>query len=377
MAIFALLAAAPALAQDEAGPEHGIDWSVGLRGSYGANSLSGGRAELALTPEASLTLGGESSLGRISAGSDLVLDGAGQGRVADLHAAAEGSYRLGATTTLDGAVRAGLTQARPDASDLPANTLTAPLVFDGTARGSVRQTLGKLVLTGTLDGQRRLKGETTLDDLSTIDNADRSFWAGGATLRVGYELTPLVTAFVEGEASVRKFDAPDPGLARFLDGRIYQLRAGASYTQGASLAAEAAVGHAWIDYFDGTLTDRQSWVANASVTVRPDETVSLVGALETTLGPSDSVAGDTDVRTALTGSARYRINPWLTLRGSGGWEQTVTLGTAATSWRYEAGGGLDLQTARHVVWTADYLYSHDAPPASDTHMVSVGVRLQR
>ncbi len=366
-----LLAAAPALAQE------GLDWSVGLRGSYISNSLSGGRAETALTPEAALVLGGESSLLRLSAGSALAFDSDAQGRVADLHAGAEGSYRLGATTRLDGALRLGLTQARPGDGDLPANTLHAPLVFDGTGRGSVTQALGSFDVTATLKGARHVEGPTTLDDFSTIDNADQSHWQGGAVLRLGHEVTPLVAVFVEGEASVQKFDAPDPVLARYLDGRTYQLRAGVSYAQGSVLAAEASVGRAWLDYLDPALTDRQSWVYNAGVTVRPDETVSLTGGLETSIGPSRDVAGDTDVRYALDASARYKVNPWLTLRGSAGWNQRVTLGTNAVAWGYEAGGGLDLQTARHVVWSADYLYRREAPPQSDTHTVTVGVKLQK
>lgn len=370
LAVGTLCGAAPALAQD------GLDWSVGLRGSYISNSLSGGRAETALTPEAALVLGGEAGTVRLSAGSALAFDSDGQGRVADLHAGAEGSYRLGATTLLDGALRLGLTQARPGDSGLPANTLHAPLVVDGAARGSVTQNLGKVDVTATLAAARHVEGKTTLDDLSTIDNTAQSYWQGGATLRVGYELTPLLAAFLEGDASVRAFDAPDPVLARFLDGRTYQLRGGVSYAQGSVIAAEASVGRAWLDYIDPALTDRQSWVYTASLTVQPDETVSFAGGLETSIGPSSDVAGDTDVGYALTAAARYTVNPWLTLRGSAGWDRTVTLGAKTASGGYEAGGGFDLQTARHVVWSADYRYRHDAPPAADTHTVTVGVKLQ-
>jgi hypothetical protein len=80
LAVLALCSATMALAADEdpnldaeaqtaleeaednaaAPPEKlsGLDWSVGLRGSYAANSLTGGAASISLTPEASLTLGG-------------------------------------------------------------------------------------------------------------------------------------------------------------------------------------------------------------------------------------------------------------------------------------------------------------------------------
>lgn len=385
-AICALVSATAALAQeaDDAAATtektSGIDWSVGLRGSYAANTLTGGKPALSLTPEASLTLGGESSTTTYAAGSELTVDGAGQARVADLHAGVTSSLRLGPTTTLAGAINGKLTQADPSDTSLPVNTLIAPLVLDGTAQGSVTQNMGKVDAKLTLDGRRLVTGPTTLDDLSTIDNADKSYWEGGATLRLGYELTPLLSAFVEGEASVQKFDAPDPTLLAYLDGRTYQLRTGLSFVQGSIISAEASIGRGWLDYIDGSLTDTQDWVYNGSVTVKPDETVSLTGGLQTTLKPSTNTPGDTDVTYQLSGAASYNVNPWLTLRATGSWDRTVTLGTGDHSWGLDAGVGLDYRSSRHIVWSADYAWSRDyAPPTplNDTHTVSVGVRVNR
>jgi hypothetical protein len=288
--------------------------------------------------------------------------------------------RLGATTTLAGSLNGVLTQMDPNDSSLPANTLLAPTEIDGTAQGSVAQDMGKVDARLTLDGERYLRGPTTLDDLSTVDNSDKSFWEGGATLRLGYELTPLLGAFIEGEASAQKFDAVDPTLLKFLDGREYQLRAGLSYAYGSIVSAEASIGRGWLDYLDGTLTDTQSWVYNGSVTFRPDETLSLIGALETSMDPSANTPGDTDVGVTLSGNAAYTVNPWLTLRASGAWDRTVTLGTGDNSWSLDAGVGVDYRSSRHIVWSADYMYGRDyAPPVplNDTHTVSVGVRVNR
>ena len=376
----ALSSATAALAQDAGEANSGIDWSVGLRGSYAASSLTGGKASLALTPEASLTLGGESSLTTYGAGSALVVDGTGQARVSDLHAGVTSRFQLGATTRVTGSVNGTWTQGDRDASDLPANTLAAPMELDGTALGSITQDMGRVDATLTLEGERHVVGATTLDDLSSVDNTHKSYWQGGATLRLGYEITPLVGAFVEGEASAQKFDAADPTLLRFLDGREYQLRAGLSFTQGSVINAEASIGRGWLDYADAALTDPQSWVYNGRVTFKPDETVSLSGALETSLDPSAGAPGDTDVGVTLSGDARYAINPWLTLRASAGWDRTVTLGTGANSWGLDAGVGVDYRSSRHVVWSADYAYGRDyAPPTpvNDTHTVAVGVRVQR
>jgi hypothetical protein len=153
-----------------------------------------------------------------------------------------------------------------------------------------------------------------------------------------------------------------------------------SYTDPGNLTAEASVGRAWLDYTDPVLTDQPAWVADASVSLTPDETLTLSGALETSLGPSTDTPGDTDVGYTLTGEARYLVNPWLTLRGSAGADRTVTLGTGGIDWGYSAGAGFDWATSRHLFWSADYLFTHDDSSSNgitDTHAVTVGVTVKR
>ncbi len=387
----ALLGATPAFAQQDAGDDpdstaaqveldNGIDWSVGLRGSYTSNSLTGGKPGLSLTPEVSLTLGGESSQTSFGSGAEVIVDGTGQARIADVHAGIEHSFKLSPSTLLESSIEGTLSQADRDSTDLPVNTLHAPLVFDSEAQASVTQDFGRFDGKLTLDGQRQSRTATTLDDLSTIDNTHQNFWQGGATLRLGYEVTPLLTVFAEGEASVQKFDAVDPALLVYLDGRRYELRGGVSYARGSVVSAEASIGRGWLDYIDGSLVDQQSWVYNGSLTLRPDETLSLTAALETTLGPSEDVAGDTDAGYTLTGSANYLVNPWVTLRGTANWDYTVTLGTGDVASGYGVGVGLDYRSSRHIVWTADYSFAREhAPPVpqNDTHTVLLGVRVTR
>lgn len=390
--LVALAGATGALAQDfddvAAGAEiapapeqqFGIDWSVGLRGSYAANSLTGGKPSLSVTPEASLTLGGESSTSVYASGAELIVDGAGQARLAEGRLGVDHSYRLSPTTSFTGSLDGVYSQADPDSSGLPANTLHAPQTFEATAQAGVTQDMGHFDARLVFDGARRIVGETTLDDLSTVDNTHQSYWQGGATLRLGYELSPLLAVFVEGEVSEQKFDAPDPTLLAYLDGRTYELRTGLSYAQGSIISAEASVGRGWLDYHDAGLTDAQDWIYNASLTLRPDETLALTSALETTLSPSTNVPGDTDVGYTLTAAATYDVNPWLTLRGSAGWDRTVTLGTGDQQWSYDLGAGLDYRSSRHVVWTADYTYARDyvpPTPENDTHTVLLGVRVTR
>lgn len=377
------LSQAPALAQDlpaNDGPATDLDWSIGLRGSYASNTQTGGKAEAIVAPNVTFTRNGERDTTSLSTGGEFSIDTDKTVRIDGLRLGGTSSYALDEFSKLDGSVDLSLTQLPADDNLLPGNTAVGPYEFTGTAQGDASRKLGRFDVTGRLQGQRFVEGPTTLDDHSTIDNTDQNYWQGEAGLRVGYELSPLLSAFADGSESYQKFDAVSPGLGLFLDGRTTELRGGLSYGLPGTLSAEVSAGRAWLDYTDPAPTDQAAWIYDASLTLTPDETLSLTGAVNSSIGPSSNTAGDTDVGYAVTGGASYLVNPWLTLRGSASWSRTQTIGTGAVGWGYTAGAGLDLQSSRHVVWSADYLFSHDVPmadPASDTHTVTVGLTIKR
>ena len=378
----AFAAQAQDVPRDDSGPVADLDWSVGLRGSYTNDSVTGKRYEAIVAPEISLTRPNANGTTSLSSGAELSVDQNKAVRVDDLHASAAADFQLDQDTLLKGSFDLSVTQGSPfdSNSSLPTNTAIAPREFTGTATGSAARKLGKFTLTGTLTGERFIEGPTTLTDTSTVDNTDQSFWLGTATLRSALDFTPHVSVFVEGSESYQKFDAASPTLLTFLDGRTLTLRGGVSYTQEGTLAAEASVGRAWLDYADPSLTDQPAWVYNASVSFTPSETLTLSSALDTSLGPSVDTAGDTDVGYTLSGGAKYVVNPWLTLRGSASTDRTVTLGNGDIDWGYSAGAGLDLAESKHVVWSADYLFSHrepTLPPVTNTHTITVGVTIKR
>ena len=357
-----------------------IDWSVALRGSYASNTLTGGAAEAVVAPSATLTRNGERTQTTLTSSGAFALDSTGALRVDELRVGGTSAYDLDEWTKLSGSFDLSQTQLRPSDSSLPANTAIAPIDLTGSASGSVTRNLGQFDLTGRLRGERFIEGPTTLTDSSTIDNSNQSSWLGEAGFRLGYELTPLVSVFVDGSESYEAFDAPSPSLGKYLNGRTTQLRGGLSYALPGTLSAEVSAGRAWYDYTDASISDAPGWVYGASVTFTPDETLTLGGALDSSIGPSSNVPGDTDVDYTLTATSGYQVNPWLKLRGTASYDQTLTVGSGDTASGYSLGAGLDLMTSRHTVWTADYLFAHDQPasdPASDTHTVTVGVTFKR
>jgi hypothetical protein len=354
-----------------------LDWSVGLRGSYSSSSVSGGSFEAVVAPEVSLTLGGEGATLTLGAGAALAVDLVGNVRVADMHVSLDGNVALSADTTLAGSADLSLTQAAPGSPAVLTDTASAPLLFTGTAAGSATTHLGPLELSARISGGRVIEGDETLYDATVIDHADGSSWRDGAGLRVGFAMSPLLTVFADASVDDTRYDAASPSLGVLLDHRIYVLRGGVGYAQGEAVSAEVSGGRAIIDYTDGTLADAGAWVASASVKLVPDEGLTLGATLDTTVAPSGSVAGDTDVAYVVGGNAAYAVNPWLTLRGSAGASATQTVAAGLWSWGYSAGAGLDLTTSEHVAWSADYLFTHDGSGPEDIHRATIGLTIKR
>ncbi|MEP7240934.1 MAG: outer membrane beta-barrel protein [Devosia sp.] len=354
-----------------------IDWSVAL-GAQVVHDSGGTHIEATLAPEVSFGGGGRVSSAKVGLGGKLALETDGTAFVDDIHANGETSLRPDAFTSLTGSLDLAVTQLRPGDSSLPVNTAIGPLEFTGDAKGTAKRNFGRFDLTATVEAKRFIEGPTTLDDLSTVDNSENSYWLGGASLRAGFEVTPALSVFAEGGAEYQAFDAPSTSLAVFLDSRTATLRGGVSMQMDSVLTGEASVGYGWIDYADGSLVDRPAWIADASLTFTPDPSLEIEGALNTTLGPSDTVAGDTDVDLTASLSSTYQVNPWLDLRGSANGSRTLTEGTGDVGYGYGFGAGVDLRTSRHAVWSGDYSYGHSfAPPgpATDTHTVSVGLKI--
>lgn len=380
-----LCATSPVFAQDrppseQNGPFLDLNWNLGLRGSYTNDSVSGVTLEGIVAPDVTFTRHGERDQTSLDIGGAFGIKQDKTMRIEDAHVDGTSAYQLDSATRLDGALNLTLTQEASGDTSLPSGTKVPPLKFTGTAEGKVTRNLGRFDLVGSLTGERFLESQTILNDGTTFSNVDQNFWSGAGDLRLGFELTPVTSVFIESSAGIQKYDAPNPALLTFFDNRSYTLRGGVSATVPDFITAETSVGRAWLDYTDPTLTDAAGWLYDASVSFTPDETTTLSAALETSLMPSNKVDGDTDAATTLTSSARYMVNPWLTLRGSAGANYTRTLGSGDTDWGYGLGAGLDWSTSRHVVWSADYLFTHDDSTIdglTDTHAVTLGVLIKK
>lgn len=264
--------------------------------------------------------------------------------------------------------------------NFPAGADKPPGVIGLTSSASLDGTLGRLAVTvgGSAD---RTVYENGMSGSTVIDQGDRTNTLYAASLRLGYEATPSLTPFIEGEVSRRAYDrlVDDDGKER--SGTGYDLRAGVELDRDPFLKGEISVGTTQENFDDPSLAALQALTFDGSLVWSPTRltTVTLDGT--TTLNPgtdalsSGSVLYDTSVDVAYA----WRQNVTIDLTGD--IQNERFQGTGEVDTTYQAGLGATWKINRGLQLTAGYVHewlvSNDPtlPYQSDT--LKAELRVQR
>jgi hypothetical protein len=361
-------------------PWFDIDWELALRGSY-VNSSSGSYFEALAIPSVVLRhdnlRGGYEFAGSV----ELVRSSIEGPRIAAAIASFAGDYQLDTDTRLLGSFNLALTQGSAEAPGVDPNIISQPQVLEGDAEVAAERLLGPLIFTGRLNGSRTLFGPTTLVGPVSEDNSDQSNWTVGTGLRVGYEVTPILTASVDGSAQYQAYDAPSPIFLVKLDAADYQIRTGVSAVWNSVLEAETSIGYGLRQFTDPSLGSASAVLYDASLLFRPDETLEIRGAFTTNFdAPGPDTSGTARLQYAAVADVAYRVNPWVRLRANAGAYYAQLIGTTDTDTGYNAGVGFDYLLNELTTITGDYSYTYGVStpnPPEDEHRVTVGVTFAR
>ena len=358
-----------------------LDWSLALRGAY-VRDEAGERFEALVIP--SVTLTRESMRGgfQLEASAEIAKRSLDAYRLAALGASISGGYQLDALTAFTGRLDLALTQDAPGNPAVPSDAAAAAVIGSADAEAAVTREMGLLDVTLRGTAGRIVYGSTTRNDGTVTDNSAQDNWRAGAGLRLGYAVTPVFTAFVDGSVGYQYYDRVSPVYLAKLDGADYALRAGLSGTWTSVLEAEASVGLGLRRFADPGFAEVVSTLYDASLTFRPDETVTLGANFSTSIGaPGPDSGGTARVEYAAAADARYQVNTWLALRASAGWSHATLAGTTDSETTFDAGAGLDYLLKEFTTLTADYAYDWtgnnvDAIPETE-HRVTLGVTFAR
>lgn len=361
-------------------PPFELDWQLGLRGAV-TQSDSGTEFEFLALPEATLTHNTMRGGYSVGASSELSYDLGGNARVDALTLNGTADYNFDAVTSAG--LKGSFTLSQDDPSDpgYAPNVATAPLVVSGQVDATGKRDLGMFEAELRANAGRTVYGETIYDDASTSSNDFQNITVAGVGSRFGYKLTPVVTAFIDGEANYEAYDEASPSLLVKLDNVTYEGRAGLNAKLLTVLELEGALGIGHRDFGDGSLSDFTAVIYDAKAILRPDETLTLTGTVSTSLTSPGTTSGATAKLTyAATGEAAYQVNPWLSLRGSAGWSEAHYQGIATDEYKWSFGVGADYLLNEHMDATADYTFSRSTTtpaPAEDEQRVMLGLNIHR
>ena len=252
------------------------------------------------------------------------------------------------------------------------NTYTAGATLDGTLGRTVLQWRGNVAYSGYEDGKA---GDVT------IPQGDRDNTLVSAAARVGYEVTPVLTPFVEAEVSDRSFrqKIDTNGFNRASQG--VTLRGGIAYSADPVLKGELAIGWHHERYEDTAFQPLNAMTIDANVLWAPTELTNFALRAATYVEPttdpssSGSIVYDVGVR------AQHALRRNLTLEADLGYQHQRYEGIDLADATYAAGFGVTwkINRAAWVVGRFSQEYYKSAQPGGDypTTTVTVGLRLQR
>jgi hypothetical protein len=278
---------------------------------------------------------------------------------------------------IDAEIRSRIDTENASSVNLPAATTSRTPYFTNNAGLGATQRFGRLSV-GLRGNVERVDFADVQSGGATTSQAARNLTGYGLRLRLGYEVSPAITPFVELGADKRVYDqARDPlGFARSSSGAT--VRVGSSFELARTLIGEAALGYTYRSYDDTRLSNLASPTADASLTwsISPLTTLALraqTEIVETTIASS-------------SGAIAYRGTATLTHAFLRHFTATTTLQIAETDYQkvnrreLQVIGGLRLEYKfnRMMALRGSYSYENFRVNAANSsyqaHTLLMGLR---
>lgn len=234
----------------------------------------------------------------------------------------------------------------------------------------------QLTLRGSID--RDTFADADLGAGLTVSQEDLNNTEYGLALRVGYEISPAFTPFVEGQYAMREFDQTIDRNGNRRDSDIMRLRGGVEVDLGEKLTGEIALGVVNETFEDAALEDLSGFTVDGQLSWSPERdtlvnfTVGTQSNSSITPGDSGSIIYSARLDAERQISNRWSLNGFLDYQLETNDDRNTTLG---------AGVGMEYWVNRFMAVTGDLEYSSFSSDAdgSDFDEVSgrLGVRLQR
>jgi hypothetical protein len=264
--------------------------------------------------------------------------------------------------------------------DFPTGVDEAPGVHDLITTAAVTGNFGKLGLTTELSAGRTIYEDGHAGNV-VVDQGFRTNDRYGMRVRVGYEVSPTLTPFVEGEVGLRLFDREvDPnGIRRSSQGET--IRAGVAIDAAPQLKGEIAIGAHRETFDDDDLATLKALTVDGSLAWAPTRLTTLTFNAKTQVNPTTDPNSSGSVLYDASIGLDYQWRRNFTLNWTAGVSRESFEGIDVTDQTYRLGVGATWKLNRSLQLTSGYVHRWlDSTQKSrdfESDAVTIGLRVQR
>jgi hypothetical protein len=358
--------------------ETGIRWT--------SNSDSSANGTSAILSETALRLRAESNWSRHRLG--LEATGAWRKSISgaetsdpDAGLSADFQVDFSERTALTGAL--GWNHSRESASAPSAVTgaLSRPTLDALTGSLGLARDLGRIRLSARANAARSIYGDATDAASAVVSQKDRNNTYAGLTLRAGYEMSPALRPFIEGEVGRRIFDNQTDSFGLERDATRMAIRVGIETNLGDKLRGDAAVGYLREDIEDTALEDIAGLSIAGTLNWSPMRGTSLALTASTSVEGSSTATSSGSLLHGLSLALTHRARSNLDLNASLGASLRDYTGPNPNEITLSAGAGFTYWFNRYVGLNGraahESVLSSDVTRESKTNSVYLGLTLRR
>jgi len=365
-------------------PATTFDWSLSLRGAF-QQDYRGDRFEVIATPNVSVSHQIQNAQFDLSATANLSKPFADdlddEFRVYGAAVDFSGSYRIDKDSLANFGANFTIDKASKNDPSLDITIVDPPTTVMGSANASIVRRFAKL--SGELRGNisRNVYGATLLTDTTWSDNSIQNNTRFGGGLRLSYEISPIISPFVDFSANRSAFDQTLLISGESQDSNSYVALAGFTGNWRDILRAEISAGYG-LTKFDSTLVeDVPTTVFNANLAYNNGKGLDLSANFITNVSAANPALGaTTKIDYSTSALAQYQINDWVTARANvtAGWAHYDVIDDIER--RHSIGVGADYLLNKHTSFSADYNYGTLETTAlgkRENHRFELGVTYSR
>jgi hypothetical protein len=195
------------------------------------------------------------------------------------------------------------------------------------------------------------------ENAGDVDNNDRDRWRYGGGLRLGYEVSPRLNLFVQGDYRWVRYDEGKNNR----NNEGYALRAGTGIDITGIIFGEASLGYTGVTYDNSNFSNVNGLSADGSITwnITPLTTLIFTGGAEvqeTTVSRNDQEASG-DLQYVAGVEATHELLRNVLLSANASYIRDDFEGADRTDNTYVLGAGVRYLINRNFSLTADYTFS--------------------